>query len=99
MKISLLKISRKKMVINRLELKNLAEMIRKSPEEQKVFNLRLNYQFCQPQRLDDGQIVIDSQNHTVDLPRILFAAECVNYKAMQILYSKMTKSQYYFVRF
>ena len=83
MKISLLKISRKKMVINRLELKDLAEMIRKSPEEQKVFNLRLNYQFCQPQRLDDGQIVLDSQNHTVDLPRILFAAECVNYKEMQ----------------
>ena len=83
MKISLLKISRKKMVINRLELKDLAEMIRKSPEEQKVFNLRLNYQFCQPQRLDDGQIVLDSQNHTVDLPRILFAAECVNYKETQ----------------
>ena len=83
MKISLLKISRKKMVINRLELKDLAEMIRKSPEEQKVFNLRLNYQFYQPQRLDDGQIVLDSQNHTVDLPRILFAAECVNYKEIQ----------------
>ena len=83
MKISLLKISRKKMVINRLELKDLAEMIRKSPEEQKVFNLRLNYQFCQPQRLDDGQIVIDAQDHTVNLPRILFAAECINYKEMQ----------------
>ena len=83
MKISLLKISRKKMVINRLELRNLAEMIRKSPEEQKVFNLRLNYQFYQPQRLDDGQIVLNSQNHMVDLPRILFAAECVNYKEMQ----------------
>ena len=83
MKISLLKISRKKMVINRLELRNLAEMIRKSPEEQKVFNLRLNYQFYQPQRLDDGQIVLDSQNHMVDLPRILFAAECINYKEMQ----------------
>ena len=83
MKISLLKISRKKMVINRLELKDLAEMIRKSPEEQKVFNLRLNYQFYQPQRLDDGQIVLDSQNHMVDLPRILFAAECVNYKEIQ----------------
>ena len=83
MKISLLKISRKKMVINRLELKDLAEMLRKSPEERKVFNLRLNYQFCQPKRLDDGQIVLDSQNHTVDLPRILFAAECVNYKEIQ----------------
>lgn len=83
MKISLLKISRKKVVINRLELKNLAEMIRKSPEEQKVFNLRLNYQFYQPQRLDDGQIVIDARDHTVNLPRILFAAECVNYKDIQ----------------
>ncbi len=83
MKISLLKMSRKKMVVNRLELKDLAEMIRKSPEEQKVFNLRLNYQFYQPQRLDDGQIVIDAQNHTVNLPRILFAAECVNYKEIQ----------------
>jgi len=83
MKISLLKMSRKKMVINRLELKDLAEMIRKSPEQQKVFNLRLNYQFYQPQRLDDGQIVIDAQNHTVNLPRILFAAECVNYKEIQ----------------
>ena len=81
--ISLLKISRKKMVINRLELKDLAEMIRKSPEEQKVFNLRLNYQFYQPKRLDDGQIVIDAQDHTVNLPRILFAAECVNYKEIQ----------------
>ena len=83
MKISLLKMSRKKMVINRLELKDLAEMIRKSPEQQKVFNLRLNYQFYQPQRLDDGQIVIDAQDHTVNLPRILFAAECVNYKEIQ----------------
>ncbi|MBQ9649043.1 MAG: hypothetical protein IJV25_01350 [Prevotella sp.] len=83
MKISLLKISRKKMVINRLELNDLAEMIRKSPEEQKVFNLRLNYQFYQPKRLDDGQIVIDAQDHTVNLPRILFAAECVNYKEIQ----------------
>ena len=71
------------MVINRLELKDLAEMIRKSPEEQRVFNLRLNYQFYQPQRLDDGQIVIDAQDHTVNLPRILFAAECVNYKEIQ----------------
>ena len=71
------------MVINRLELQDLAEMIRKSPEERKVFNLRLNYQFYQPQRLDDGQIVIDAQDHTVNLPRILFAAECVNYKEIQ----------------
>ena len=83
MKVSLLKISRKKEVINRLELSELAEMIRKSPEESKVFNLRLNYQFYKPQRMSDGQIAVDEKQHTVNLPRILFAAECMNYKEMQ----------------
>ena len=83
MKISLLKIVRKKEVIKRLELEELAEMIRKNPEDNKVFNLRLNYQFLKPQRLDDGQIAIDDQQHSVNLPRILFAAECMNYKEMQ----------------
>ena len=83
MKVSLLKIARKKEVIKRLELEELAEMIRKNPEDSKVFNLRLNYQFLKPQRQNDGQIIIDDQLHTVGLPRILFAAECMNYKEMQ----------------
>ena len=83
MKVSLLKIARKKVVIKRVELKELAEMIRKNPEDSKVFNLRLNYQFLKPQRMSDGQITIDDQQHTVNLPRILFAAECMNYKEMQ----------------
>jgi len=83
MKISILKISRKKEVIKRIELSELAEMIRKSPEEDKVFNLRLKYQFYKPQRMDDGQITLDNQQHTVNLPRLLFAVECVNYKEMQ----------------
>jgi hypothetical protein len=83
MKISLLKIARKKEVIKRLELEELTEMIRKNPEDSKVFNLRLNYQFLKPQRQNDGQIIIDDQLHTVGLPRILFAAECMNYKEMQ----------------
>ena len=83
MKVSLLKIARKKEVIKRLELEELAEIIRKNPEDSKVFNLRLNYQFLKPQRLGDGQITVDEQQHTVNLPRILFAAECMNYKEMQ----------------
>ena len=83
MKVSLLKISRNKEVINRLELQDLADMIRKGPYEKQVFNLRLNYQFMKPQRMSDGQIVIDRQQHTVNLPRILFAVECMNYKDMQ----------------
>jgi len=80
MKISLLKIARKKEVIKRLELSELADIIRKNPEENKVFKLRLNYQFYRPQRMHDGQIVLDDMQHTVNLPRILFAAECMNYK-------------------
>ena len=83
MKVSYLKLSRKKEVIKRLELKELADMIRQNPEESKVFNLRLNYQFLKPQRVKDGQIVIDDAQHTVNLPRILFAAECMNYKEIQ----------------
>ncbi len=80
MKVSLLKVSRKKEVINRIDLSELAEMIRNNPYEDSVYNLRLNYQFLKPQRLDNGMIVVDDQQHTVKLPRILFAAECMNYK-------------------
>ena len=83
MKISILKLSRKKEVIKRIELSEVAEMIRKSPEESKVFNLRLKYQFYKPQRMPDGQITLDDQQHTVNLPRLLFAVECMNYKEMQ----------------
>ena len=83
MKITILKLARKKVVINRLELQELAEMIRENPIKEKVFNLRLNYQFLQPKRMGDGQIIVDDEQHTVNLPRILFAAECVNYKEIQ----------------
>ena len=83
MKVSLLKISRKKEVIKRLELKEIAEMIRENPDKDKVFNLRLHYQFYKPQRMPDGQITLDDQQHTVNLPRVLFAVECINYKEMQ----------------
>ncbi|MBR1502289.1 MAG: hypothetical protein IJ618_00195 [Prevotella sp.] len=83
MKVSLLKISRKKEVIKRHELSEIAEMIRENPEKDKVFNLRLNYQFYKPQRTPDGQITLDDQKHTANLPRLLFAAECMNFKEMQ----------------
>lgn len=83
MKVSILKISRNKEVIKRLEVAELAKMIRHNPDEEKVYKVRLNYQFMQPQRLDDGQIVVDNEQHTVNLPRILFAAECVNFKEKQ----------------
>ena len=83
MKVSLLKLSRKKEIIKRLELGEIAELIRENPEKDKVYNLRLNYQFYKPQRLPDGQIALDGQKHTVNLPRLLFAVECMNFKEMQ----------------
>ena len=83
MKISLLKLSRKKEVIKRIELSEIAEMIRENPEKDRVFKLRLNYQFYKPQRMPDGQITLDDQKHTVNLPRLLFAVEGMNYKEMQ----------------
>ena len=57
-------------------------MIRENPEKDKVFDLRLNYQFYKSQMLPDGQITLDDSKHTVNLPRLLFAAECMNYKEM-----------------
>ena len=83
MKVSFLKISRKKEVIKRLELRAIAEMIRENPDKDKVFNLRLNYQFYKPRRMPDGQITLDDEKHVVNLPRILFAADSMNYKEMQ----------------
>ena len=79
MKVTLLKNVRKKEVINRLDLQALADMIRQNPEEKKVYKLRLEYQFYKPQRMDDGQIVLDGV-HTANLPRVCFALECDNYK-------------------
>ena len=67
--ISLLKFTRGKEVINRLELSAVAEMIRRNPDEQRVRNLRLQYQFMKPERLDDGQIAVDSR-HVLDMPTI-----------------------------
>ena len=64
MKITLLKISRKKEVINRLDLREVADLIRQNPEKDQVFNVRLNYQFLKPQRLNDGRSIVDEQKHT-----------------------------------
>ena len=79
MRITLLKIARKKQVMNRMELDSLAEMIRKNPDEQQVYHLRLNYQFYKPVRQEDGQVKVDAE-HYVGLPRVCFAAEFDKYK-------------------
>ena len=78
MKASILKISRNKEVIKRLELSAVADMIRKSPEEKKVYKLRLNYQFYRPERQEDGQITVDN-GHFISLSRICFAVDFDKY--------------------
>ena len=79
MKVTLLKNVRKKEVVNRLDLQTLAEMIRQNPEADRIYNLRLQYQFYKPQRMADGQIVLDGV-HTPNMPRICFGVEFDNYK-------------------
>ena len=74
MKVTLLKISRNKDVVNRLELPALAEMIRNNPDSRKVYKLRLNYQFMKPERQEDGQIIVDNER-VISLPRICFAVD------------------------
>ena len=79
MKVTLLKNSRKKEVCHRLELPSLAEMIRENPEKSKVYNLRMNYQFLKPERMDDGQITV-GHDQAVNLSRICFAVDFDKYK-------------------
>ena len=79
MKATILKIARKKLVMNRIELVDLAETIRKNPDEKQVYNLRLNYHFFKPVRQDDGQIMVDDERF-VGLPRVCFAIEFDKFK-------------------
>ena len=84
MKVTLFKIKRKKEVINRLTLEEIADMIRQGQESRLVYDLRLHYQFMKPQRMENGEIVADGV-HTLALPRISFAADCDNYGGRQRL--------------
>ena len=56
MKVSLLKISRNKEVIKRLELREIAEMIRENPEKDKVYNLRLKYRSINPRECQTDRL-------------------------------------------
>ena len=80
--VTLLKFARSKEVINRLELSAVAEMIRRNPDEQRVRDLRFQYRFMKPERLDDGQIAVDCR-HVLDMPRLLFAAEYQHLKGQR----------------
>ena len=59
MKVSLLKISRNKLVVNRLELSEIADVIRNNPDASMVSELRLNYQFFKFRKFLTCQFYID----------------------------------------
>ena len=77
MNITLLKKRRNKEVINRLEVSDIAKLIREGAVADEVTSIRMVYHLAKPQRLEDGQ-VISQQVPEIRLPRICFAAEYVN---------------------
>ena len=74
MKVTILKISRKKEVINREELTNVAMSIREGSVAKEVKRIRQVYHLMRTERQEDGQVLTDF-NLDVSLPRICFAAE------------------------
>ena len=77
MKITLLKNSKGKEVVNRVELEKVAEAIKGSVAAEEVESLRRIYHLMKPERQPDGQ-VISRSHYVISLPRICFAADYVN---------------------
>ena len=83
-KVSVLKISRNKEVVNRMSLKELAELIRSGEQKEDVKKLRSMYHMMKTHRLEDGQLEV-SDDMLIGLPRICFAAELKNQKGKRLM--------------
>ena len=77
MKVTILKISRKKEVINREKLTNVAMFIREGSVAEEVKRIRQVYHLMRTERQEDGQVLTDF-NLDISLPRICFATEYAN---------------------
>ena len=77
MKITILKNSKGKEVVNRVELERVAEAIMGSAVAEEVQSLRRIYHLMKPERQPDGQ-VISRSHYGIGLPRICFAADYMN---------------------
>ena len=93
MKVTILKISRRKEVINREELTNVAMAIREGSVAKEVKQIRQVYHLMRTERQADGQVLTDFSTD-INLPRICFAAEyahknherlMVNYNGLVVL--------------
>ena len=77
MKITLLKISKNKEVINRLEVSEVAKFIKGGATAKEVRRIREVYHLMRPRRQEDGQVITGFKPE-ISLPRICFAAEYEN---------------------
>ena len=77
MNTTLLKLSRKKEVINRLKVSDVVNLIREGAVAEEVTRIRAMYHLMKPSRLEDGRVTTQ-HGQEVQLPRICFAAEYVN---------------------
>ena len=82
MKVTLLKRSGKREVINRIELEQGAGLIKTVLMEKSVWDLRSRYHLMQTRRLEDGRIETNWKGG-ITLPRICFAADFENRKGEQ----------------
>ena len=82
MKVTLLKRSGKREVINRIELEQVAGLIKTVLLEKSVWDLRSRYHLMQTRRLEDGRIKANWKGG-ITLPRICFAADFENRKGEQ----------------
>ena len=82
MKVTLLKRSGKREVINRIELEQVAGLIKTVLLEKSVWDLRSRYHLMQTRRLEDGRIETNWKGG-ITLPRICFAADFENRKGEQ----------------
>ena len=79
MKVTLLKRSGKREVINRIELEQVVGLIKTAQLEKSVWDLRSRYHLMQTRRLEDGRIETNWKGG-ITLPRICFAADYENHK-------------------
>ena len=77
MKITILKIRKKREVINREELADVAAFIKKGLVAKEVRRIREVYHLMRPRRKEDGQVVTGFKPE-ISLPRVCFAAEYEN---------------------
>lgn len=88
MKVTILKISRRKEVINREELTNVAMAIREGSVAKEVKQIRQVYHLMRTERQEDGQVLTDFSTD-INLPRICFAAEYAhkNHERLMVSYN------------